>query len=834
MNPLGVLRDIITEFSTAPAWVQLLIKATLLLAVAWLIHFGLARANPRWRTLLWRGVAVGLVLMAVLAFGLPGVEIQIPVPESVATAPAPPPQPILIERDSRVVEADALHRAEFPSTATMKTTPGQDPVEAQPQAARPVESSGQWLAWPIPFLVVWCFGVALLAIRLAAAVVRLERSLRTLPAAAEDITAEVARIAATLGCRRQIQVRTSRIYAVPFQYGLMRPVLVLPERMCQPACRAQLPAVIAHELAHVRSWDFGWNAALQTTSTMLWFHPLAWRIGSVHRAACDAVCDAVAASYLGDVRAYCRTLASVALAGVGRLPVLGLPMSRKCDVRRRIARLEAGLSASRLSRRVIAAAAFAGLLSIGLLAGLRFAPAEPISAEKGALVFAVAKEDPDGGQAAAATGTDLYGDPLPPGAIARLGTVRYRSEHGDTPEALAFSDNKSVVALTWDFRQLRSSLRWWNLADGKLVRTVRPADITETRVFAQPLAGAITPDGKIAAAWIGGYHLPPGGGKPFPRSWIKWWEVQTGRELASIPCDDTKSASYLALASDGITAVTAREYPPETMVRVWDRLTKKQVAAFDAKGYVRDLAISPAGKTAAFLTDAGAILWEFGSGQPTRTVIPKSDAFRPAKLAFSPDGKTLVVAGYPSQIRFLDAAGGQLLRTLPAPDWSKSFVTMLAFPSDGKQLALGAMHTVTVWDLASGKPRHTLETPMYEVDYGAFSPDGRLLAVANRFIGSVDAWDLATEKRLSEGYVEHSSRDGSVAWLAENKLVATTDINGMIRLWEARTGRQKTLIRCDNHNVAELAISPDGNLLAWVDRTSSAVRIWDAYGQASA
>ncbi len=174
-----------------------------------------------------------------------------------------------------------------------------------------------------------------------------------------------------------------------------------------------------------------------------------------------------------------------------------------------------------LSRRAVGGAAIIGLPVTMLLAGLRFAPAEPISTEKGAQAFAVAKENPDGGQAAAATGTDLYGDPLPPGAIARLGTVRYRSEHGDTPEALAFSDNKSVVALTWDFRQLRSSLRWWNLADGKLVRTVRPADITESRVFAHPLAGAITPDGKIAAAWIGGYHLPPGGGKPFSRAWIK-------------------------------------------------------------------------------------------------------------------------------------------------------------------------------------------------------------------------------------------------------------------------------------------------------------------------
>ena len=55
MNPLGFLPDILARFSAAPAWAQLLAKVTLLFAVAWVVHFSLARANPRWRTLLWRG-----------------------------------------------------------------------------------------------------------------------------------------------------------------------------------------------------------------------------------------------------------------------------------------------------------------------------------------------------------------------------------------------------------------------------------------------------------------------------------------------------------------------------------------------------------------------------------------------------------------------------------------------------------------------------------------------------------------------------------------------------------------------------------------------------------
>jgi len=84
MNPPEFLRDTLAQISTASPWALLLTKVTLLLAAAWVVHFSLARANPRWRTLLWRGTVAGLALLAVWTLGLPGLEIRIPAPEPVA------------------------------------------------------------------------------------------------------------------------------------------------------------------------------------------------------------------------------------------------------------------------------------------------------------------------------------------------------------------------------------------------------------------------------------------------------------------------------------------------------------------------------------------------------------------------------------------------------------------------------------------------------------------------------------------------------------------------------------------------------------------------------
>ena len=62
-----------------PFWFTALVKISLLLAIAWLVHFAIAAMNPRWRVVLWRSVTVGVVAVLLLdASRLVSLRFQVP------------------------------------------------------------------------------------------------------------------------------------------------------------------------------------------------------------------------------------------------------------------------------------------------------------------------------------------------------------------------------------------------------------------------------------------------------------------------------------------------------------------------------------------------------------------------------------------------------------------------------------------------------------------------------------------------------------------------------------------------------------------------------------
>ena len=192
----------------------------------------------------------------------------------------------------------------------------------------------------------------------------------------EGIAEESRTIAGRLGCRRAVPVRLTSDVLTPCLAGVVRPFCCCQSVNAMPRGPTTCGRSSRHELAHARNRDLAWNLAAHVASIVLWFHPLAWRIRAAHVAACDAVCDAIAADLLGDAVSYGRTLARLALRSAWPMSVHGLAMARMSDVRQRLDALNRKVFRASLSRRRVMPALFVVGVLVVLIGGFGFTRAE--------------------------------------------------------------------------------------------------------------------------------------------------------------------------------------------------------------------------------------------------------------------------------------------------------------------------------------------------------------------------------------------------------------------------------------------------------------------------
>jgi len=88
-----------------------------------------------------------------------------------------------------------------------------------------------------------------------------------------------------------IPAKSSPALPEPAVFGIFRPVLLLPEGIFGRLPPAQLQAVVAHELCHVRHRDNLTAAIHMFVETVFWFHPLVWWIGKAMVREREGACD---------------------------------------------------------------------------------------------------------------------------------------------------------------------------------------------------------------------------------------------------------------------------------------------------------------------------------------------------------------------------------------------------------------------------------------------------------------------------------------------------------------------------------------------------------------
>jgi bla regulator protein blaR1 len=151
----------------------------------------------------------------------------------------------------------------------------------------------------------------------------------------------------------------------PGVFGVFRPVLLLPEGIVDRLTAAQLAAVVAHELCHVRHRDNLIAAMHMFVETVFWFDPLVWWIGKRMVEERERACDEEVLRLGSEPRVYAGGILTVCrLYLESRLTcVSGVTGS---SVKKRIEAIMSNRTGQRLNRAKKILLASAGVAAIGV------------------------------------------------------------------------------------------------------------------------------------------------------------------------------------------------------------------------------------------------------------------------------------------------------------------------------------------------------------------------------------------------------------------------------------------------------------------------------------
>ncbi|MBC8233059.1 HEAT repeat domain-containing protein [bacterium] len=100
----------------------------------------------------------------------------------------------------------------------------------------------------------------------------------------------------------------SSLVQVPTVIGWLRPAILLSTNSLTRLTSCQLEAILSHELAHIRRYDYLFNILQTVVGTLLFYHPAVWWISNRIRIEREHCCDDLAVKVFGDTLTYARAL----------------------------------------------------------------------------------------------------------------------------------------------------------------------------------------------------------------------------------------------------------------------------------------------------------------------------------------------------------------------------------------------------------------------------------------------------------------------------------------------------------------------------------------------
>ncbi len=324
---------------------DILIRAIVLLVVAWGATAALRRQSAALRASIWTAALAGVLLLPALTVVTPAMKIPVWAPSSPSSYTAQSPAPV----------ADAPAALEPPATVDAVA-----PVAVAPVAEVETEAHVAPVSFSISradaALTLWGLVAVALAVRILWSHRSLRRGAGRREAASPDWQATVAEACDTLELRRGVRVAFSDEVSVPVVIGVWRPVLLLPVDAVEWDAGLRR-AVALHELAHVARWDGLSQLVSQLACAVYWFVPLTWMGARQAAALREQASDDVVLRAGVAPASYAEHLIGVARAATGVAQPAALAMAKSSHLRDRIlAILDPASPRVRTSRRVVATA----------------------------------------------------------------------------------------------------------------------------------------------------------------------------------------------------------------------------------------------------------------------------------------------------------------------------------------------------------------------------------------------------------------------------------------------------------------------------------------------
>jgi WD40 repeat protein len=470
---------------------------------------------------------------------------------------------------------------------------------------------------------------------------------------------------------------------------------------------------------------------------------------------------------------------------------------------------------------------------------------------------------------------DRLGDPLPEGAVARLGTTRFRLlEQGEwclgfstDGKALIFRERYGQEVLFRDLgtygivRRLRLApdtyVQYARSADSRHLVCRREGDVTlidlttgkeVALILGKEIFKGNAPPHSSYISSRDGRLLAVSGEEDEGSHLICWLDTTTGKRLHRVRSQKGASFTSLAFTCDGkaLAAVEAERQPGgKTWLRIWNVASGKLIPAGPLPQDARLdglLAFLPDGKVLLGSHGWGLLLLcDPATGQTLRAFPEKGDGM--ASFTLSRDGKTLFGSAR-GRIRVWDVGTGKVVRELRL-DSHPTEAPYIHLSHDGKTLAALGQHQLTLWDVRTGKQLYPTDGHTREVSSLAFSPAGDRLLSAGIAPAAL-FWDVASGKELarlmpavprplddrvvlsannSNDWLRFSYPGAQALFAPDGKSVAAVWPDLPVHIWRADTGKLlHTLGQKKAHQA--LAFAADGRQLAAADQDGE-IRLWN-------